>query len=162
MPGVGNRDGLTGRSGFARLMHPCGAVKAKAMQLGLGAVGQIALNVSDVDAAEHFYGETLGLRKIFRPQPHMVFFDCGGLSLLLEKSHDAEATAGGSVIYFDCADIALTVRELKSRGVVFVHPIHLITQQPTFDLYMAFFRDPDGNMLALSQRAPKGYVPPPV
>ena len=130
------------------------------MQLGLGPVGQIALNVTDVDAAEHFYEQTLGLRKIFRPQPFMVFFDCGGLSLLLEKSHDATAPIGGAVIYFDCPDIALTVRELESRGVVFVHPVHLITKQPAYDLYMAFFKDPDGNMLALSQQAPKGYVPP--
>jgi methylmalonyl-CoA/ethylmalonyl-CoA epimerase len=130
------------------------------VQLGLGSVSQIALNVTDVDAAEHFYGETLGLRKIFRPQPNMVFFDCGGLSLLLEKSHDAAAPIGGAVIYFDCADIALTAHELGSRGVTFVHPIHLITRQPAYDLYMAFFRDPDGNMLALSQQAPKDYVPP--
>ncbi len=129
------------------------------MQLGLGSVSQIALNVTDVDAAETFYAETLGLRKIFRPQPHMVFFDCGGLSLLLEKGHDG-TPVGGAVIYFDCADISLTVRELKSRGVVFEHPVHLITRQPTYDLYMAFFRDPDGNMLALSHQAPKGYVPP--
>jgi methylmalonyl-CoA/ethylmalonyl-CoA epimerase len=129
------------------------------MQLGLGPVGQIALNVTDVDASERFYGETLGLRKIFRPQPHMVFFDCGGLSLLLEKSHDAATPIGGAVIYFKCADIGLTVRELESGGVTFVHPVHLITRQPAYDLYMAFFKDPDGNMLALSQQAPKDYVP---
>jgi hypothetical protein len=90
----------------------------------------------------------------------MVFFDCGGLSLLLEESHDASAPIGGAVIYFDVADIALTARELESRGVVFKHPIHLITRQPTYDLYMAFFQDPFGNMLALSMQAPKGYALP--
>jgi len=130
------------------------------MQLGLGVVRQIALNVTDVDAAERFYGETLGQRKIFRPQPHMVFFDCGALSLLLEQVHEQETPIGGAVIYFDCADIALKVRELEGRGVRFDHPVHLITRQPAYDLYMAFFRDPDGNMLALSQQAPKDYAPP--
>jgi methylmalonyl-CoA/ethylmalonyl-CoA epimerase len=131
------------------------------MDLGLGRVDQIALGVADVDAAERFYGETLGLRKIFRPQPHMVFFDLGGLSLLLEKPHDGSAPqTGGAVIYLDCPDMALAVRELQARGVTFVHPPHLITRQPSYDLYMAFFTDPDGNMLALSQRAPKGYSPP--
>ena len=131
------------------------------MDIGLGRLDQVALGVADVDAAEQFYGETLGLRKIFRPQPHMVFFDLGGVSLLLEKPHDgAKPQVGGAVLYLDCPDIAQAVRELEAKGVAFVHPPHLITRQPAYDLYMAFFTDPDGNMLALSQRAPKGYAPP--
>jgi methylmalonyl-CoA/ethylmalonyl-CoA epimerase len=28
------------------------------------------------------------------------------------------------------------------------------------DLWMAFFRDPDGHLMALMQEAPKGYQPP--
>ncbi len=128
--------------------------------LGLARLDQIALSAADVDVAERFYAETLGLRKVFRPQPHMVFFDLGGVSLLIERPHDGSAPkTGGAVLYFDCPDIALAVRELEARGVSFVHPAHLITRQPAYDLYMAFFTDPDGNMLALSQRAPKGYVP---
>ena len=131
------------------------------MDLALGPVNQIALSVADVDVAERFYGETLGLRKIFRPQPHMVFFDLGGPSLLLESPHEGAAPkVGGAVLYFDCPDMGLAVRELRARGVAFVHPPHLITRQPAYDLYMAFFTDPDGNMLALSQRAPKDYAPP--
>ncbi len=128
------------------------------MELGLGAVDQVALMVSDVDAAERFYGGVLGLRQTMRPHPGMVFFDCGGMSLLLEKAHEP-VTKGGSVLYFRCADIAVTANELEGRGVTFEHPIHLITRQSTYDLYMAFFRDPDGNMLALSQKAPIGHVP---
>jgi methylmalonyl-CoA/ethylmalonyl-CoA epimerase len=129
------------------------------MTLSLGRIGQIALGVSDVDAAERFYEQTLGLRKVFRPQPGMVFFDCGGQSLLLERFHEPEPI-GGCVLYFDVADISLAVRTLKERGVAFEHPIHLITRQPAYDLYMAFFRDPDGHLLALQQQAPKGYAPP--
>ncbi|HEY1710964.1 MAG TPA: VOC family protein [Rhizomicrobium sp.] len=128
------------------------------VQLGFGRINQVAFNVRDVDPAEHFYGQMLGLQKIFRSQPHMVFFDCGGMSLLLEKAQDG-AVFGGATFYFDCADIGLAYRELKSRGVAFSHPVHPITRQPAFDLYMAFFTDPDGNSLALSQRAPSGYRP---
>jgi hypothetical protein len=29
------------------------------------------------------------------------------------------------------------------------------------DLWMAFFKDPDGHMLAVMQEAPKGYAPAP-
>jgi hypothetical protein len=81
--------------------------------------------------------------------------------LLLESPHEgAKPQVGGAVLYFDCPDMAVAVRELKAKGVTFAHPPHLITRQPAYDLYMAFFADPDGNMLALSQRAPKDYIPP--
>ena len=61
----------------------------------LGAIDQVALTVDDVDAAEVFYEQTLGLTKIFRPQPTMVFFQSGELSILLEKSHDSDMQPGG-------------------------------------------------------------------
>ena len=56
--------------------------------------------------------------------------------------------------------IALAVRELKSRGVRFQSPPHLIAKMDDHDLFMAFFTDPDGHILALMQEVPKGYVPP--
>jgi methylmalonyl-CoA/ethylmalonyl-CoA epimerase len=31
---------------------------------------------------------------------------------------------------------------------------------PDHDLWMAFFADPDGHILALMQEAPKGHIPP--
>jgi methylmalonyl-CoA/ethylmalonyl-CoA epimerase len=77
--------------------------------------------------------------------------------LLLEKGQDA---AHASPIYFACADIALAVRELIGRGVVFAGPPHRIARMPDHDLWMAFFADPDGHTLALMQEAPVGYAPP--
>jgi methylmalonyl-CoA/ethylmalonyl-CoA epimerase len=38
---------------------------------------------------------------------------------------------------------------LKSRGVVFDSDPHLVARMPDHDLWMAFFRDPDRNVLAL-------------
>lgn len=128
------------------------------MELGLGRLNQIALTATDMDAAVKFYGETMGLRLTMRAHPGMAFFDLGGMSLLLETSREPHPI-GGSVLYFDCDDIALTAGELGKRGVTFIHPIHLVTAQPTYDFYMTFFRDPTGNMLALSMKAPKGYKP---
>jgi predicted enzyme related to lactoylglutathione lyase len=63
----------------------------------------------------------------------------------------------GSVLYFDVHDLAVSVRELEARGVTFVHKPHHIAQMPTYDLWMAFFEDPDKHLLALQMRAPKGY-----
>ena len=64
------------------------------------------------------------------------------------------------MIYFQCADIALAVRELETRGLTFTRKPHLIAKMGDHDLWMAFFTDPDGHTLALMQEAPKGYAPP--
>jgi methylmalonyl-CoA/ethylmalonyl-CoA epimerase len=128
------------------------------MILDLSHIGQIALAVRDVDRAEEFFGRTLGFRKLFR-FGDLSFFDCAGVRLMLEKTGSDEAAGKSSVIYFRCADIALAFRELKSRGVRFDGEPHLIAKMDDHDLFMAFFADPDGHLLALMQEAPKGYTP---
>jgi methylmalonyl-CoA/ethylmalonyl-CoA epimerase len=127
------------------------------MLLNLSQIGQIARPVADVDRAEAFYGEVIGLRKLFR-FGDLTFFDCAGVRLLLEKAHGAIAPSG--CLYFRCADIALAVAELEKRGLVFASKPHLIARMDDHDLWMAFFNDPDGHTLALMQEAPKGYTPP--
>lgn len=127
------------------------------MPFALGPIGQIARAVADVDRAEAFYGSVLGLRKLFR-FGDLTFFDCAGVRLLIEKS----ATPGPgseSVLYFRVADIALAVKELSARGVVFDDKPHLIAKMEDHDLWMTFFRDPDGHILSLMQEVPKGYQP---
>ena len=130
------------------------------MLLDLSHIGQIALPVSDVDRAEKFFAEAMGFRKLFR-FGDLSFFECAGIRLLLEKAGSAEDARRTSVIYFRCADIALAVRQLKSRGVHFSSPPHLIARMDDHDLFMAFFTDPDGHIFALMQEAPKGYTPLP-
>lgn len=77
---------------------------------------------------------------------------------MLEKA--GEGAQPGGCIYFRCADIALAVAELEKRGAVFTSKPHLIAKMDDHDLWMAFFNDPDGHILALMQEAPKGYTPP--
>lgn len=127
------------------------------MAFALGPVGQIGLGVADVDRAEAFYGGVLGLRKLFR-FGGLVFFDCGGLRLLLEQA-PAEKPQAGSPIYFRVADIALARRELEARGVRFEDEIHLIAPMEAHDLWMTFFKDPDAHVHALMMEAPKRYQP---
>jgi len=128
------------------------------MNLNLDHIGQIALAVGDVDRAEAFYRDVLKLRKLYR-FGDLTFFDCAGVRLMLEKAEAPENIPKSSVIYFRCADIALAVRELEKRGVVFQSKPHLIAKMDDHDLWMAFFADPDGHTLALMQEAPKGFVP---
>ncbi len=114
-----------------------------------------------MDATVEFYRDKLGLPLTMRPHPGMALFDCAGQSLLLSLPESGQPpTVGGAVLYFDCEDIAASVRDMEARGVAFVSAPHRIAQLPAYDLWMAFFEDPNKNLLALQMRAPKGYVYP--
>jgi methylmalonyl-CoA/ethylmalonyl-CoA epimerase len=128
------------------------------MAVTLGQIGQVSLTVDDIDVAERFYGEILGLRKLFR-FGDLVFFDCSGVRLFIEKSNGKPFSPASSVFYFRIPDIAVAQRALKARGVAFVDSPHLIAPMEDHDLWMVFFKDPAGNPLALMQEAPKGYTP---
>jgi methylmalonyl-CoA/ethylmalonyl-CoA epimerase len=126
------------------------------MTLGLGRIAQIAYPVSDVDRAVDFFETKLGLAAPFRPHAHMAFFDLGGVSLFLEKADDV---SGASILYLTCDDVGAATKTLAERGVEIVSPPHCVTQQPAYDLWMSFFKDPDGRLLALHMQAPKGWKP---
>ena len=128
------------------------------MTLALGPIGQIGFAVSDVDRAEAFYGGVLGLKKLFRFGT-LSFYDCAGVRLLLDQVAKPEDAIGGSPIYFRVPDIVLARKALEERGVPFVDRIHLVAPMEDHDLWMSFFTDPDGHMLALMMEAPKGYGP---
>jgi methylmalonyl-CoA/ethylmalonyl-CoA epimerase len=128
------------------------------MALALNQLGQVSLTVDDVDAAERFYGETLGLRKLFR-FGDLVFFDCSGVRLFIEKSNSKPFTPASSILYFRTPDIGQAFQQLKSRGVSFVDTPHMIAPMEDHDLWMTFFKDPSGNTMALMYEAPKGYRP---
>jgi methylmalonyl-CoA/ethylmalonyl-CoA epimerase len=117
-------------------------------RLGLAQIGQIAVPVRDLDTAVGFYRDVLGMRFLFQAPPGLAFFDCGGVRLLLDGP--AAAHAGqGSTIYYKVPDITEAAAVLTDRGVRFEQAPHVIARLPDHDLWMAFFRDPDGNLLAL-------------
>ena len=127
------------------------------MTISLNQLGQVSLSVDDVDAAERFYSECLGLRKLYR-FGDLVFFDCAGVRLLIEKSTERPLPKS-SVLYFRTPDITVTRKALEQRGATFVDTPHCIAPMADHDLWMTFFKDPAGNLLGLMQEAPKGYRP---
>lgn len=51
-----------------------------------------------------------------------------------------------------CTNAIETVaKDLKTKGVAFEGDPHLIAKMPDHELWMAFFRDPDGHLLALME-----------
>jgi len=115
--------------------------------IGLGRIGQIALTVSDIGRAVTFYRDSLGMRFLFQV-PNLAFFDCDGIRLMLSLP-EKTAEGSSSVIYYKVADIQQAFQTLASRGVAFEGEPHLIAKMPDHQLWMAFFRDPDRNLLAL-------------
>jgi methylmalonyl-CoA/ethylmalonyl-CoA epimerase len=117
-------------------------------ELALGTIGQIAVPVTDVERAIAFYRDVLGMRFLFQAPPGLGFFDCDGVRLMLDGP--AKARAGqSSVIYYEVQDIQAAFESLSGRGVAFEGAPHLIARMPDHELWMAFFRDPDSNLLAL-------------
>ena len=114
----------------------------------LSQIGQIAMPVRDVEKAIAFYRDVLGMRFLFKAPPGLGFFDCAGVRLMLDGPAAAQA-GRGSVLYYKVEDIEDTFATLAGRGVAFEGKPHLIAKMPDHDLWMAFFRDPDQNLLAL-------------
>ena len=115
---------------------------------GLTQIGQVAVPVRDVERAIVFYRDVLGMRFLFKAPPGLGFFDCAGVRLMLDAP--AKARAGqGSVIYYKVPDLHAAFETLTARGVTFEAKPHLIAKLPDHELWMAFFRDPDENLLAL-------------
>lgn len=126
--------------------------------IGLSNIGQIALAVQDVERSTTFYRDALGMRFLFAAGPGLAFFDCGGVRLMLSKA-EGEFDKPGSVIYFKVGDIKAVYDAFRTRGVAFIDEPHLVAPMPDHDLWMTFFRDPDGNTLALMAEMPTGYQP---
>jgi methylmalonyl-CoA/ethylmalonyl-CoA epimerase len=110
-------------------------------------IGQIALTVTDLARAVTFYRDTLGLAFLFEASG-MAFFDCGGVRLMLTISETPESTYS-SIIYYKTADIMAISNELTAKGVKFEAPARMIAKMPDHDLWMAFLRDTEGNLIAL-------------
>jgi methylmalonyl-CoA/ethylmalonyl-CoA epimerase len=116
---------------------------------------QVALTATNLDASVDFYRDVLGLRFITRfDPPGLAFFNLGsGVRLLLS------ATASRASLYFQVEDVEAAVKELRGRGVRFLQQPQMIQRDEAGDFgkkgveeWMAFFKDPADNMLALVER----------
>jgi catechol 2,3-dioxygenase-like lactoylglutathione lyase family enzyme len=117
-------------------------------------IGQIAIIVKDVDRAVRFYREALGLRFLFQAGT-LAFFDCGGVRLMLSPPEKPEFDHPGSILYYRVADIVSAHADMKARDVTFIDEPHLIHKAPDHDLWMAFFKDSEGNTAALMSERPR-------
>jgi DNA-binding CsgD family transcriptional regulator/predicted enzyme related to lactoylglutathione lyase len=130
-----------------------GSCKDMASSFALGPIGQVALTVSNLETAEPFYRDSLGLKHMFT-FGNLAFFDCHGTRLFLTAATDEEHSRNHSVVYFQVPDINHAYDSLRARDVPFDGAPHMIHKaEDGTEEWMAFFRDPDGNMLAIMSQA---------
>jgi methylmalonyl-CoA/ethylmalonyl-CoA epimerase len=124
------------------------------LNVGISRIGQIAINVYDVDRATAFYRDKLGLPLLFTAGK-LAFFDCGGVRLMLDVAEKPEFDHPSSILYFTVPDIGAAHRQMLASGVRFEDEPHVIARMPSHDLWMTFFRDSEQNLLALMSEVPR-------
>lgn len=119
----------------------------------LGKLQQVALVQHDVARALPFYRDGLGLPVEFE-MDGLAFLDAGGVRLMLTRPSGAEFDHKNSILYFDVPDCATAYRDLTARGVRFDDQPHLVGRTATFEVWMCFCRDPEGNLVGISEQRP--------
>lgn len=108
------------------------------------------------DEALRFYRDTLGLN-FLRDDGFALVFETGGVMLRIGKVQDF-SPAQHTVLGWESDDLESQVRSLEAKGVTFEHypSMHQdgngIQKFPNGDR-VAWFKDPDGNVLSVSQHA---------
>jgi methylmalonyl-CoA/ethylmalonyl-CoA epimerase len=111
-------------------------------------IGQIAINVHDTIRAVEFYRDTLGLKLLFTAG-QLAFFDCGGVRLMLSPPEKPEFDHPSSILYFKVDNIQAAYDRLMHRGLKIEDQPHVVARMPDHDLWLAEFRDSEGNLMAL-------------
>ena len=115
-------------------------------------IGQVAITVTDLAVAKNFYQYKLGMKPLF-DAGSMSFFQCGDVRFMIGIAEEP-GPRGGTIVYFRVADIQAAHASLSAQGVEFVQQPHLVARMPGYDLWMAFLKDPDGNVLGLMSEIP--------
>ena len=109
---------------------------------------------TDRTRATNFYRNVLGL-KLVSEDDFAIVFDCGG-TLLRVVRVDAVALAPYTVLGWQVQDIASIVKALSKAGVQFER--YSFLEQDALGIWTApggakaaWFKDPDGNVLSVSQ-----------
>ena len=117
---------------------------------GLTEVGQIAVNVEDVERATAFYRDVLGVPFLF-DFPGLAFFNLGGVRLMLSRPEGVEPSS--SLLYFRTDDIQATYETLLGHGVDFIETPEVVHRADNYELSIASFYDSEGNVMAIMHEA---------
>ena len=109
--------------------------------------------VSDLDAAQSYYGDILGIQ-VTEQSPYAVVMDAGGTMLRLTQV-DGLRPQPFTIAGWRVSDMGESIDALVARGVTFIRYEGMdqdaqgIWSTPGGD-QVAWFKDPDGNTLSLT------------
>ena len=114
------------------------------------AVANIA--VKNLETAKKFYEETLGLTQIGAEGQEVIVFRSGSSTIYVYKSQYAGTNQATTLTWVVGKGIEDVVRELKAKGVTFEHyNMPDVTREDDIhvagNMKVAWFKDPDGNIL---------------
>lgn|SRR5678815_5007893 len=117
---------------------------------------QLMLPVKDLESAEKFYEQVLGLRRVHTMPGMVVTYQSGSTRLCVYRSEFA-GTNQGTAALWEVDDVDDAVKELKTRGVTFEHyDMPGMTREGDIHragaMSVAWFKDPAGNILSLQNR----------
>jgi predicted enzyme related to lactoylglutathione lyase len=120
-------------------------------ELKLSDILQIAVTVSDVGTALPFYRDVLGLTFLFSPAPNLAFLAAGSVRIMLSTPQGAGTPGRNSILYFKVRDIVAVHAAIVGRGAQNERAPQLTAKLPDHELWSAFVRDPDGNLVGLME-----------
>ncbi len=114
------------------------------------------LQTKNPEAAIIFYRDTLGL-KYLRDDGFALVFDMDGVMLRIGKAKEF-TPAPGTVLGWEAEDMGAAVDELAEKGVTFERYSFMQQDERGIQTFpggdqVAWFKDPDGNVLSISHHA---------
>ena len=119
------------------------------------AVANIA--VKNLERARKFYEDTLGLTQIGSEGQEVIIFKSGNSLINVYQSQYAGTNKATAVTWVVGQDVEGFVQQLKAKGIAFEHydmpgvtrngDVHVAD-----DMKVAWFKDPDGNILNIANR----------
>ena len=115
------------------------------------------LAVKNIDVAKKFYEGTLGFTPVASEGGELIVYKSGNTRLFVYRSQYAGTNKATALTWSVGKELEEIVRALKAKGVNFEHydmpglkvegDIHV-----GGDMKIAWFKDPDGNILSLTSR----------
>ncbi len=116
------------------------------------------VGTTNPERAKAFYGDVLRL-KLVEDAWWAIIYEAGGIHLHIEKPHEKFTPVPFTALGWKVPDIKATVEKLAKKGVKFERIPELQQQQDAAGIWttpdgvgkVAWFKDPDGNTLSITQ-----------
>ncbi|TNE74333.1 glyoxalase [bacterium] len=117
----------------------------------ISSIGQIAITVSDVSKALHYYKDILELPFLFEAGPNLAFLQSGETRIMLSTPQGAGEVGKNSILYFKVSNLETFFNSCVQKGAIEERKPQLAAKMPDHDLWIGFLKDFDGNLVGLME-----------